>query len=198
MRYPLDEFWISQGFKPPANPSHAGIDLATIGNASSIELKAPENGAITFVYDTWSDKPTDYFGGNYVKMKGDSGYSYYMGHAASLSVSKGQRVAEGQVMGTVGMTGQADGNHTHFEMYNATGTAVDASKILEKGDNTVTQEEIDKLWKAIDDVNKRIDTLFNGKDGVYVQIDTSNRRIDRLEQAPIEALDLDSLRIVKK
>lgn len=144
MRYPLDNFWISQGFTPKNNPTHFGIDVATINNASGVELKAPENGVITHVFNTW--KEGAYFGGNYVKMTGDSGYSYYMGHAASISVKDNQRVNEGQVIGIVGMTGQADGNHTHMEMYNSLGVAVDATKLLTKGEDMRAPTRNEIIW----------------------------------------------------
>lgn len=137
MRYPLDQFWISQGFKA----GHLGIDLATMGNATGVALKAPENGKITQVNTGW--KPGGYFGGNYIKMKGDSGYSYYMGHCASVDVAVGNRVTEGQKIGVVGETGTASGNHTHMEMYTSAGVAVDASKLLTKGDNTMAEVNLD-------------------------------------------------------
>jgi murein DD-endopeptidase MepM/ murein hydrolase activator NlpD len=37
-------------------------------------------------------------------------------HFSSIAVSRGQRVAQGQVLGNGGRTGYATGNHLHFEV----------------------------------------------------------------------------------
>ena len=133
MRWPLDAFTITQGFhgiNAEFNYVHWGTDLAANHGA---EIKAPESGVITAVNNSW--KPGGYFGGNYVKMSGDSGHSYYMGHMSAVLVSAGIRVAEGQVIGKVGSTGQATGPHVHFEMYK-NGAAVNAENII-RGTTTV-------------------------------------------------------------
>ncbi len=38
------------------------------------------------------------------------------GHQSSIDVEKGDRVEKGDVIGHVGMTGSASGNHLHFEL----------------------------------------------------------------------------------
>ena len=43
---------------------------------------------------------------------------------SSRSVSQGQTVKQGQVVGRVGTTGSSTGNHLHFEVYQ-NGTRVD-------------------------------------------------------------------------
>ena len=47
---------------------------------------------------------------------GDKLYSFY-GHFASISVSEGQKVKEGQEIGRVGMTGKTTGPHLHFAIH---------------------------------------------------------------------------------
>ena len=38
-------------------------------------------------------------------------------HCSSLNVSVGDEVSQGDVVGFVGMTGYANGNHLHFEVH---------------------------------------------------------------------------------
>jgi murein DD-endopeptidase MepM/ murein hydrolase activator NlpD len=138
MRWPLDSFIITQGFhgiNKDFGYEHWGTDLAA---NEGVEIKAPESGVITAVNSGW--KPGGYFGGNYVKLSGDSGHSYYMGHMSAVLVNGGNRVSEGQVIGKVGSTGQATGPHVHFEMYKG-GVAVNAENII-KG-KTMVKVNID-------------------------------------------------------
>ncbi|WP_307097826.1 M23 family metallopeptidase [Arthrobacter sp. V1I9] len=131
MRWPLDSFVITQGFhgiNKDYKYEHWGTDLAA---DEGVDIKAPEGGVITAVNSGW--KKGGYFGGNYVKMTGDSGYSYYMGHMSSVAATAGKRVNQGEVIGEVGSTGQATGPHVHFEMYKG-GKAVDATKHIKGGD----------------------------------------------------------------
>ena len=55
--------------------------------------------------------------GNYVLIDHHNGlYSLYA-HCSSLAASVGQQVARGQLIGYVGMTGTATGNHLHLEVW---------------------------------------------------------------------------------
>ncbi len=53
--------------------------------------------------------------GNYVVIDHGGGVSTLYAHCSSLSVSAGQTVEQGHVIGHVGMTGSATGNHLHIE-----------------------------------------------------------------------------------
>ncbi|MDH4076136.1 MAG: M23 family metallopeptidase, partial [Acidimicrobiia bacterium] len=44
------------------------------------------------------------------------GVSTLYGHMSKINVSKGQQVNRGDVVGLVGATGTATGNHLHFEV----------------------------------------------------------------------------------
>ena len=60
--------------------------------------------------------------GNYIVISGDDGLDYvYMHLAAPSPFRTGQRVYTGQQIGAVGDTGNADGCHLHFEMWDAPG-----------------------------------------------------------------------------
>jgi hypothetical protein len=52
-----------------------------------------------------------------VEINHGNGLLTYYGHFSSLSVSKGQYVERGQVIGISGMTGTATGPHLHFGVY---------------------------------------------------------------------------------
>ena len=49
----------------------------------------------------------------------DDGANVYTGyhHMSGVSVATGERVARGQRIGAVGMTGNATGPHCHFEIW---------------------------------------------------------------------------------
>lgn len=60
------------------------------------------------------------YGNGVVINHGDGTFSMYA-HMASVSVSKGQTVTQGQQIGTMGSSGMSTGTHCHFELcYNAT------------------------------------------------------------------------------
>lgn len=54
--------------------------------------------------------------GNYVKLDHGNGYATLYAHLDTVEVKKGQQVAKGQVLGTMGNTGHSFGAHLHFEV----------------------------------------------------------------------------------
>ena len=116
---------VTSGFRLSARPSHNGIDLVgdddrtvhavaggTVGFAGIVPKSA---GGLTWPW------------GYYVRIDGNDGRKYYYCHlaAGSLLVRAGQRVQAGTALGTMGNTGYSFGAHTHFEVRNAYGTAID-------------------------------------------------------------------------
>jgi LysM repeat protein len=57
--------------------------------------------------------------GNYVVISHDNGTQTLYSHLSTDSVSVGQSVSQGSAIGTVGRTGEATGNHLHFEVRGA-------------------------------------------------------------------------------
>lgn len=76
--------------------------------------------------DRWNKKQNDpeLKGGIWVSIIGDDGYRYYGSHLASVvdTVSIGTRVKPGDVLGSIGTSGNAKGtpNHLHFGISLAT------------------------------------------------------------------------------
>ena len=88
--------------------SHKGLD---IGAPKGTPIKAVAAGTvITSSYG--------YNGGygNYIVISHSNGVQTAYGHCNSLSVNVGQKVSQGQVIGTVGNTGNSTGNHLHLEI----------------------------------------------------------------------------------
>jgi murein DD-endopeptidase MepM/ murein hydrolase activator NlpD len=55
------------------------------------------------------------------------------GHLSSISVSEGQSIAPGAILGRVGSTGRSTGPHLHYEV-RIDGEAVDPARFLRASD----------------------------------------------------------------
>ena len=90
----------------PGGP-HAGVDIrANYGQYVRAVLPA-----------TVVDTPTGSWWGIGVIIRDLSGTEWYYAHLSSRSVSVGQRLASGEVLGRVGCTGTCYGDHLHFEWH---------------------------------------------------------------------------------
>ena len=68
--------------------------------------------------------------GKWIEIKHDDGTKSRYGHMNERVVQEGARVTGGQQIGKMGSTGISTGNHLHFEVFNAQGAKVDASKLM--------------------------------------------------------------------
>ena len=86
--------------------NHRAVDLATDAGSS---IYAVADGTVVF---------SGYDGtyGNTVLIDHGNGLQTRYAHASALRVSQGQTVSQGEVIALVGRTGQATGNHLHFEV----------------------------------------------------------------------------------
>lgn len=85
---------------------HSGIDISA---SSGTPIVAADSGTVvTAVYSS------SY--GNYVAISHGNGNSTLYAHMSKLTVSSGQSVTKGQVIGYVGSTGWSTGPHCHFEI----------------------------------------------------------------------------------
>ncbi len=94
---------------------HTGLDFAA---PSGTPLRAIDGGTVTFVgYDGAY--------GNKTVLTLEDGTELWYCHQSTQSVSVGQEVAAGDVIGTVGSTGNSTGPHLHLEVRPAGGSPVD-------------------------------------------------------------------------
>ena len=95
---------------------HAGCD---IGASYGSSIYAAAGG--TVILAGWNGGY-----GNCVMVNHGNGYTTLYGHMSRIAVSNGQAVAQGQVLGYVGSTGNSTGPHLHFEVRaSATGATMD-------------------------------------------------------------------------
>lgn len=123
---------ITSGFGPRSAPiagastNHGGIDLAA---AMGVPVAAAGPGE---VLDAWVD--TKYGGGNSVRVRHPDGSITGYAHLNDYLVKKGDQVAAGQRIGSVGATGRATGPHLHMTYRaNANAPRSDPSFILRGG-----------------------------------------------------------------
>ncbi len=91
------------------NNFHKGIDITKPGCAGEPTVAAAGGTVIQA-----SDKYNGY--GNCVIIDHGNGISTLYAHHQSLAVSVGDTVVQGQTLGYIGQTGNAYGNHLHFEV----------------------------------------------------------------------------------
>ena len=92
---------------------HQGVDMMA---RRGTPLVAVVSGGVQFKHNS--------LGGNAVWLRGDDGNSYYYAHLSAYEGSS-RGVAQGEVIGYVGDTGNATGvNHLHFEVHPGGGAAV--------------------------------------------------------------------------
>ena len=130
LAWPLDNIFITQYFGntpfATANPQlyngkgHTGVDFrASIGTP----VKAALNGTVVGVGNTDLVHGC-YSYGQWIMIKHPNGLSTLYGHMSLESVSVGQVVTTGQVIGYSGNTGYTTGPHLHFGVYATQGVQI--------------------------------------------------------------------------
>mgnify|MGYP000693704293 CR=1 FL=1 len=120
--WPCPGFYtISSGYESRWGTFHGALDIA--GGNDGAAAVASRGGTVVVAV---SGCPHNYGKssscgcgggyGNYVVIQHDGTYSTLYGHMASLTVSVGDTVSQGQTIGYVGSTGFSTGAHLHFEV----------------------------------------------------------------------------------
>ena len=117
LRWPLDSVFITQQFGKTsasgrlyASGSHNGIDLRA---TDSTAVKASLSGAVEATGNT-DLKAGCYSYGRWILVKHTNGLSTLYAHLSSISVSQGQTVVTGDIIGYSGRTGYVTGPHLHL------------------------------------------------------------------------------------
>jgi len=104
---PCSQLLISQYF----SWYHPAIDIQSVGQ-SNLNIYAADAGTVVSVYiGGWN-----YGYGNQVTLDHGNGYTTSYSHLSSVSVSAGDSVYKGQLLGIMGNTGRSYGTHLHFEV----------------------------------------------------------------------------------
>ncbi|MGO3732273.1 MAG: murein hydrolase activator EnvC family protein [Vagococcus sp.] len=107
---PLNSFTITSGFGSRQDPTgtagnyHDGIDMAAPANTPIMASRAG-----TVIESSFHPSA-----GNHVIIQHDNGYYTYYMHMISPGISSGSTVQAGDIVGSVGTTGNSTGNHLHF------------------------------------------------------------------------------------
>lgn len=130
LAWPLDKVRITQYFGNTSfatqNPQiygsrgHNAIDLAA---SNGTPVKAARGGVVLGTGNTDTTCPNASYG-KWVFVKHDNGLSTLYAHLSTISVSTGQSVEMGEVVGYSGNTGYSTGPHLHFSVYASSGSKI--------------------------------------------------------------------------
>ncbi|MBA3733022.1 peptidoglycan DD-metalloendopeptidase family protein [Patescibacteria group bacterium] len=128
LSWPVDNVFITQRFgrtvgaeKLYTSGSHNGVDFrATMGT----RIKNVLDGTVVGSGNT-DAYPGCYSFGKWVMVKHDNGLSTIFGHLSVISVSTGDRLAIGDLIGFSGNTGYSTGPHLHISVYATQGVRIE-------------------------------------------------------------------------
>lgn len=113
--------------------SHEGVDIIA---RSGLNVYAVDDGMLTKQY---VDTPGALAGNGWRLQRADGTYFFY-GHFSAFAdgLAVGSKVKAGQIIGYVGMTGNAGSPHLHFEVHPLGGGAVDPTAVVRAVDGCGT------------------------------------------------------------
>ncbi len=108
MCWPVEGGYVSSlyGWRDWDNSRHKGLDIAA---KKGTPIYAAADGVVTH-----SGTKSTY--GKLVIIDHGNGYETYYAHQSKLACEEGDIVEKGDLIGYIGMTGSASGNHLHFEL----------------------------------------------------------------------------------
>lgn len=140
LSWPLAKIYITQLFGKTIDSkrlytegTHNGVDLrASLGTP----VLAALDGVVSGTGNTDSQYGC-YSYGKWIMVDHKNGLSTLYGHLSFISVSSGQSVQVGQVIGYSGSTGYSTGPHLHFGVYATTGVRLLRNSLSKKCSNVV-------------------------------------------------------------
>jgi murein DD-endopeptidase MepM/ murein hydrolase activator NlpD len=157
LRSPLEFSRVSSGFTlsrlhPVLNTwrSHKGVDYAA---PTGTKVRATADGVVTFV-----GKQGGY--GNVVMISHQGIYRTVYGHMSRFAtgIKRGQRVAQGEIIGYVGKTGLATGPHLHYEFL-INGTHRDPLRVALPDAKPISEQQKAAFQEATSTMNERLSML---------------------------------------
>jgi len=122
-----EAYWSDDWLMPRFTPTfhlHQGVDIFA---ARGTPARAPADGSVSFA--------SEGAGGLAAYVTAKDGTYYYMAHLDRFAdIPSGSAVKQGEVVGFVGSTGNADGGapHLHFEVHPGGGAAVNPKPIVDR------------------------------------------------------------------
>jgi murein DD-endopeptidase MepM/ murein hydrolase activator NlpD len=104
---PVDNFYVTRGFRADKKQAHDGLDLRGYKGAPIYAVQAGK-----VIYSGRKFKGY----GNVVMIEHKNGWTSLYAHLTKRSVKTGAHVKRRQIVGTMGKTGRAFGVHLHFEL----------------------------------------------------------------------------------
>ena len=98
--------------------------------------------------------------GNFVKVKHDKTYSTQYLHMSKILVRKGQRVAQGSIIGKVGSTGLATGPHVCYRFWK-NGVQVDALKLKLPNSQPMDRKNLPRFMTQMQPLKRELDSVAN-------------------------------------
>ena len=127
---------------------HRAIDYA-----ASIGTPIKAVGEGTVIYAGWNSKGY----GNFVSIRHNETFTTNYAHMSKIYVRYGQKVNQGDIVGTVGSTGFSTGPHLHFEMVKY-GTKINPLTVDLPSDKAVGADKLEEFKQSIikwqDQLNK--------------------------------------------
>lgn len=103
---------ITSGFRPPNRPNHHGIDIAKSG---TVPIYASAAGTVSRSYLSSSYGEVVFIKHTINGVNYETVYAHM--RSGSRTVKEGDKVAKGARLGYMGATGDATGQHLHFELH---------------------------------------------------------------------------------
>lgn len=115
LAYPVENPRITQGYGKTSYSNHYSSGLHNgmdFGASTGTKVMAPADGTVVGTGDLGG-----YAYGKWITIDHGNGLVTLYGHLSRISVSKGEKVKEGEKIGEIGSTGFSTGSHLHFTVY---------------------------------------------------------------------------------